>query len=83
MPNEALTDEAPVYERPWVEPANPAAARGRAGAGSARRPRAGAASTLLASPNVASKRWIYRQYDSHGAHEHARRARAPTRRSCA
>ena len=26
VPNSALTDEAPVYERPWVEPRNPAAA---------------------------------------------------------
>ena len=25
VPNEALTDEAPLYDRPWVEPRNPAA----------------------------------------------------------
>ena len=25
VPNEALTDDAPVYDRPWVEPRNPAA----------------------------------------------------------
>jgi phosphoribosylformylglycinamidine synthase len=63
VPNEALTDEAPVYERPWVEPVNPAAAedvtalRAPADLASALR-------RLLASPNVANKRWIYRQYDS-------------------
>ena len=25
VPNEALTDQAPLYDRPWVEPKNPAA----------------------------------------------------------
>jgi phosphoribosylformylglycinamidine synthase len=63
VPNEALTDEAPVYERPWVEPVNPAAGEDvltlepPADLG-------GALLRLLASPNVANKRWVYRQYDS-------------------
>src|SRR5439155_1670690 len=26
VPNEALTDDAPLYDRPWTEPVNPAAA---------------------------------------------------------
>jgi len=63
VPTEALTDGAPVYDRPWVEPVNPAASvdvlalpppedLGQA------------LLTLLASPNIASKRWIHRQYDS-------------------
>jgi phosphoribosylformylglycinamidine synthase subunit PurL len=63
VPNEALTDDAPVYDRPWTEPVNPAAAEdvlalpppgdlGRA------------LLDLLASPSIANKRWIYRQYDS-------------------
>ncbi|HVR69307.1 MAG TPA: phosphoribosylformylglycinamidine synthase subunit PurL [Vicinamibacteria bacterium] len=63
VPNEALTDEAPVYERPWVDPANPASA----GDVLALPPPADLSAALLlvlASPNVASKRWIYRQYDS-------------------
>jgi phosphoribosylformylglycinamidine synthase subunit PurL len=63
VPNEALTDEAPVYERPWVEPVNPAAAEDVL----ALPPPpdlAAALLRLLASPNVADKRWIYRQYDS-------------------
>jgi phosphoribosylformylglycinamidine synthase subunit PurL len=64
VPNRALTDEAPLYDRPtrrpdWLddlhrldpldlEPAPPAPDAFRA---------------LLQSPNIASKRWIYRQYD--------------------
>jgi len=63
VPNQALTDEAPLYDRPWVEPVNPAAAEDVSqltvpadlGAALLR---------VLASPSVANKRWIYRQYDS-------------------
>src|SRR6187401_2988809 len=64
IPNPCLTDEAPVYRRPMQEPAylkdvqqlsldtldTPAPARD-------------VFRKLLASPNVASKRWVYRQYD--------------------
>jgi phosphoribosylformylglycinamidine synthase len=63
VPNEALTDEAPLYERPWVDRPNPAAAEDVL----ALPPPADLAGSLLrvlASPNVANKRWIYRQYDS-------------------
>jgi phosphoribosylformylglycinamidine synthase len=63
VPNEALTDEAPVYDRPWVEPRNPAAAQDVL----ALTPPSdlqGALLRLLASPTIANKRWIYRQYDS-------------------
>jgi phosphoribosylformylglycinamidine synthase len=63
VPTAALTDDAPVYDRPWVPPVNPAAEedvlalppppdQGRALA------------ALLASPAIANKRWVYRQYDS-------------------
>ena len=63
VPNEALTDDAPLYDRPWVEPTNPAASEdvsrltppGNIGQ---------ALATVLASPTIACKRWIYRQYDS-------------------
>jgi phosphoribosylformylglycinamidine synthase subunit PurL len=63
VPNAGLTDEAPLYDRPWKEPRNPAAdedvlalpAPSDLGA---------ALLSVLASPNVANKRWIYRQYDS-------------------
>jgi phosphoribosylformylglycinamidine synthase len=63
VPNEALTDQAPLYDRPWVEPKNPAAAEDVL----ALPPPADlgqALLTLLASPSLACKRWIYRQYDS-------------------
>ena len=40
----------------------------------------GAASTLLASPTIASKRWVYRQYDHMVPHQHARPARSGRRR---
>jgi phosphoribosylformylglycinamidine synthase len=63
VPNEALTDEAPVYERPWHPPVNPAADEDVL----ALPPPADLAEALLrvlAAPNVADKRWIHRQYDS-------------------
>ena len=64
IPNQALTDEAPQYRRPTEEPSYLAGARelnflalGNPGA-----PRKLFA-RLLASPTIASKRWVYRQYD--------------------
>ena len=63
VPNEALTNEAPVYDRPWVEPENPAAREDVL----ALPPPADledALRRLLSSPSLANKRWIYRQYDS-------------------
>jgi phosphoribosylformylglycinamidine synthase len=63
VPNRALTDEAPVYERPWREPVNPAAAEDVMALPPPSDLHA-ALLSLLASPNLASKRWIYRQYDS-------------------
>ncbi len=65
VPNEALTDQAPVYERPWVAPVNPAAAEDvLALPPPTEAALANALLRVLASPSVASKRWIYRQYDS-------------------
>jgi phosphoribosylformylglycinamidine synthase len=63
LPNLALTDEAPVYDRPWVEPVNPAA---REDVGMLPPPRdlGETLLRLLASPGLAGKRWVYRQYDS-------------------
>ena len=63
VPNEALTDDAPLYDRPWTEPVNPAAAEDVL----ALPPPADlgqALLRLLASPSIANKRWVYRQYDS-------------------
>ena len=64
IPNRALTDEAPVYNRPMERPAY---------IGEAERldldalPAAPAGNdvlmALLASPTIASKQWVYRQYD--------------------
>ena len=64
IPGRALTDDAPVYARPMTTPAyleeaqrldlealTPSEADGEA------------LLSLLASPSIASKRWIYRQYD--------------------
>jgi phosphoribosylformylglycinamidine synthase II len=63
-PATALTDEAPVYDRPAREPAN-AAPTLNAVSTEVLAPRpAEALRHLLDSPNVASKRWVYRQYDS-------------------
>jgi phosphoribosylformylglycinamidine synthase len=63
VPNEALTDAAPIYDRPFVEWKNAAASEdvlavpppGDLGEALLR---------VLASPTVANKRWVYRQYDS-------------------
>jgi phosphoribosylformylglycinamidine synthase len=69
IPNRALTDEAPVYTRPTAEPEylrevqqlnldalsvgpRPVASDQHA-----------ALLALLGSPTIASKRWVYRQYD--------------------
>jgi len=63
IPNRALTDEAPVYSRPMQTPAYLADVESLS---LSRRPRIGetdALFALLASPSIASKRWVYRQYD--------------------
>jgi phosphoribosylformylglycinamidine synthase subunit PurL len=61
IPVAALADEAPAYERPAVAPVPACAAvspvRERPAPAEALR-------RLLDSPNVGSKRWVYRQYDS-------------------
>jgi phosphoribosylformylglycinamidine synthase len=63
VPNEGLTDAAPLYDRPWVEPRNPAADEDVLAL--LPPPDLGEALlALLASPSVACKRWIHRQYDS-------------------
>ena len=70
IPNTALTDEAPVYDRPWaprsrLEPLDPPAAvkaqfdHARSGEDLALD-----LVRLLAAPNISSKRWITEQYDS-------------------
>jgi len=63
VPNEALTDDAPLYDRPWVKPTNAAADEDPLALPPPTDLR-DAWLKVLASPNVANKRWIYRQYDS-------------------
>jgi phosphoribosylformylglycinamidine synthase subunit PurL len=64
IPNRALTDEAPVYRRPMAEPAyiREAQQLSLASLPNVETP-AQVFRRLLASPNIASKRWVYRQYD--------------------
>jgi phosphoribosylformylglycinamidine synthase II len=64
IPNTALVDEAPVYDRPTARPAYLDAARTFDAASLP--PDKDVRTSLLAllgSPTVASKRWVYRQYD--------------------
>jgi phosphoribosylformylglycinamidine synthase len=63
VPSRALTEEAPIYDRPWVEPLNPAAAEDVLSL-SPPSDLEGAWLKVLASPTIANKRWVYRQYDS-------------------
>jgi phosphoribosylformylglycinamidine synthase subunit PurL len=69
IPNRALTDEAPVYRRPMTEPeyvkdAQKLDLRALASASAPRgRDHNAVLLQLLSSPTVASKRWVYRQYD--------------------
>jgi phosphoribosylformylglycinamidine synthase subunit PurL len=67
IPNQSLTDDAPLYHRPvgtWKAPvaADPSE---QAGAALAKdRDLTADLKTLLASANVSSKRWVHEQYDS-------------------
>jgi phosphoribosylformylglycinamidine synthase II len=68
IPASALTDEAPVYQREARRPAylDQTASWTPEGAGLADLDLAGAQAALprlLSHPTIASKRWIYRQYD--------------------
>ena len=64
IPNTALTDEAPVYHRPMQAPEGRAALHEIPKLPLESLPKPGEALlTLLGSPGVASKAWIYRQFD--------------------
>ncbi len=61
LPIKELGDEAPLYDRPWVEtPKRPVLV-----ADSVKAPTSltGALKTLISSPELSSKRWVYEQYD--------------------
>jgi len=64
IPNAALTDEAPVYRRPMAEPAYLVEVQRLSLASLGAPPSVrDVFRRLLASPAVASKQWVYRQYD--------------------
>jgi phosphoribosylformylglycinamidine synthase subunit PurL len=64
IPNTALVDEAPVYDRPTARPAylDEVTRLDESALMTTEAPRDVLVS-LLASPTIASKRWVYRQYD--------------------
>jgi phosphoribosylformylglycinamidine synthase subunit PurL len=64
IPNQALTDDAPVYQRPLArwEPPVPREIPAQIKLGGVTDFTANL-KQLLASPNVCSKRWVWRQYD--------------------
>jgi phosphoribosylformylglycinamidine synthase subunit PurL len=66
IPNQSLTDDAPLYHRPWrleapvpLDPPERFRPNWRRTATLHRRPE-----KLLASANVCSKRWVHEQYDT-------------------
>ncbi len=64
IPAKKLADEAPVYQREFREPKYLKAVREFTLAGVSDTPdAAGNLKTLLAWPTIASKNWVYRQYD--------------------
>ncbi|HKQ07984.1 MAG TPA: phosphoribosylformylglycinamidine synthase subunit PurL [Blastocatellia bacterium] len=62
IPNTALTDEAPVYHRPIKQPDAPAPVEVTQVEQSAAELEA-TFIRLIAQPTIASKEWVYRQYD--------------------
>jgi len=61
LPIKDLGDQAPEYDRPWVEPKRPALLAADA------IPEADVADALLrllGSPDLSSRRWVYEQYDT-------------------
>jgi len=66
IPNDALTEEAPVYKRPLERWEAPVPREKPAGVKiGEKRALTGDLKRLLASPNICSKRWITEQYESY------------------
>jgi phosphoribosylformylglycinamidine synthase len=68
IPNRALTDEAPLYRRAMATPEYLAEVQrldldGLASSAGAKTSQGDVLISLLASPTIGSKRWVYRQYD--------------------
>ncbi len=63
VPLAPLFDDAPLYDRPWVAPApQPRLSAADVGAPT---DWAAAIRTLMSAPDMASKRWLWEQYDRH------------------
>ncbi len=62
LPVDKLANSAPLYERPWV--ATPPAKRILPEWVAAPASNLGALKTMMGSPQLASRRWIWEQYDS-------------------
>jgi phosphoribosylformylglycinamidine synthase subunit PurL len=63
VPLGPLSEDAPLYDRPWIEP--PKLARLTAADVAAPADYAEAVLKLMGAPDMASKRWIWEQYDRH------------------
>ena len=63
IPTAALTDDAPVYKRPMHTPGYLSEVQKLSLPERPQIPDLDALRALLASPAIASKRWVYRQYD--------------------
>src|SRR5687767_1111114 len=64
IPNTALVDEAPVYDRPTARPAYLDEVQELDVSALRAHPPQDSLMRLLVSPTIASKRWAYRQYDT-------------------
>jgi len=63
IPNTALVDQAPVYNRPTAKPAYLEDARALDLGTIPQRDPSQTLMQLLSAPTIASKKWVYRQYD--------------------
>jgi phosphoribosylformylglycinamidine synthase II len=59
IPVNALSDEAPIYERPFVK----RPPRSERAASNTKTPALDALAKMLASPDMCSRRWVWEQYD--------------------
>jgi phosphoribosylformylglycinamidine synthase len=67
LPLAPLTEDAPSYDRPWTQPAPPACLDPALIPAPADGPEdwEAAVLTIMGCPDIASKRWIWEQYDRH------------------
>ena len=63
IPNAALTDEAPIYQRPLRKPTRVSSPPSLTRSPSTRLACGPVVRKFLSSPNLASREWVYQQYD--------------------